>query len=216
MNIKRAVRDFKNKYRIKFVTSDVIKKIIEEQGYTIIEFGKNLNDDNVQTLIDELELQKYIDCSVCFIYQDEKIRLLFLNRDLSDDESLVVLSHEEGHIWLEHVVKNSAFGQDVKQEFEANEFVHYLLKKSNEKKIVAVASILIVAGLIISGGFVYKHSSDTRVYTENYYRTESGTKYHIKGCVYLKNNSNIRRLSKEEFESGNYEPCSVCIQFEDK
>ena len=25
----------------------------------------------------------------------------------------------------------------------------------------------------------------------------------------------VKKLSKEEFESGNYEPCAVCIQFED-
>lgn len=25
----------------------------------------------------------------------------------------------------------------------------------------------------------------------------------------------VKKLSKEEFESGNYEPCAVCIQFGD-
>ena len=143
MNIRRAVNDFKKKYSIKSVTSDAMKETIEDQGYTIVEFG-TLNDDNVQVLIDELDLQKYIDSAACFIYQDEKIRLLFLNRDLSEEESIVVLSHEEGHIWLDHSIRNSAFGTDVKQEYEANEFVHYLLKKSNKKIIVAVASTLLV------------------------------------------------------------------------
>lgn len=161
---------------------------------------------------------EYINSRCCFTYQDEKFRLVFLNRDLNDEEALIVLAHEEGHIWHNHLVRESVFGSEVKQEFEANEFVHYLLsddesKRRKQMKIFLACFVTII--LIVGGCFVSKFVEERRSYTDNYYKTRSGTKYHIEGCVYLKNKSDVQKLSKEEFDSGMYEPCASCVQFED-
>lgn len=80
---------------------------------------------------------------------------MILNKRLSEEERVIVLSHEEGHIWNGHMTSNNVFGDDVKQEFEANEFSHFLLEDWNEKKrhrkIVACCSIIL---LIVPCGVV--------------------------------------------------------------
>ena len=64
---------------------------------------------------------------------------------------------------------------------------------------------------VIGTGFYFKQKSDEAIYTEDLYRTESGTKYHIKDCIYIKDRKDVFRLTKKEFESGEYEPCEACM-----
>lgn len=213
---KKIVYEFKKKYKIKEVNKSVLTKIIEEQGYTIIPYNKYNNSEKVSFLIATLGVSDYINSSYCFVYQNKKQRLVFLNNELSDDETVIVLAHEEGHIWHNHVERQNVFGADIKQEFEANEFAHYLLKDmiGKRKKIIKICALTMLLTFTFGGIFTgYKISKAKFVYTDSYYRTVSGTKYHIDGCIYLKNKTDIKRLTKEEFETGNYEPCSVCVHF---
>ena len=64
----------------------------------------------------------------CFTYFSDKHRLVFINENLNEDEKTVVLAHEQGHIWNGHFSSKSVIGHDVMQEYQANEFEHYLLK----------------------------------------------------------------------------------------
>ena len=48
-------------------------------------------------------------------------------------------------------------------------------------------------------------------YYGTYYITESGNKYHERNCIFVKDKTNIRRMTVEEFESGEYEPCAICL-----
>ncbi len=44
-----------------------------------------------------------------------------------------------------------------------------------------------------------------------FYVTGTGTKYHRRNCARIKNNSTVTRMTKEQFDSGKYEPCDVCL-----
>ncbi len=57
----------------------------------------------------------------------------------------------------------------------------------------------------------FKLRHDKAVYTDNLYRTASGTKYHLRDCMYIKDKTDVYRLTREEFESGYYEPCGACV-----
>lgn len=218
MEEKKSVLKFKQKYKLKKITTSELYNIIEQQGYTVIPYNCACNDENVKVLIVALQLEEYIHSCKCFTYQDEKYRLVFINEDLSEEEKLVVLAHEEGHIWHNHLRGDSVFGVDVIQEYQANEFAHYLLvdKDGNKRKTrMFIVFFILFALSVFCGIYFSKAKHDQKVYTENYFRTNSGTKYHIEGCIYIKNKTGIQRLTKEEFESGEYEPCAVCIPFED-
>ena len=81
------------------VTLDGLKRVIKSQGYTIIEFNHVSNSKDVEDLIKLLGVSKYIEQTKGFTYADEQRRLVFLHEDLSDEEKLLVLAHEEGHIY---------------------------------------------------------------------------------------------------------------------
>ena len=77
------------------------------------------------------------------------------------------------------------------------------------KKVVIVASFIMVTMII--GTIAVMISNKERSYYGNYYITETGSKYHIEGCSYIKDKTNIHRMTVEEYESGKYEPCDRCL-----
>jgi hypothetical protein len=50
-----------------------------------------------------------------------------------------------------------------------------------------------------------------KTYYGEYYVTENGEKYHDEDCIYIKDKSNVHRLTIEEYESGEFEPCQICL-----
>ena len=90
-SIKKVARSFLREYKIKTLTVDRISEIIRSQGYKIIRFGKAYNDENTEILINGLELNGYIQAYSAFTYVDDKYRLVFLEDNLSEEETLVHL-----------------------------------------------------------------------------------------------------------------------------
>ena len=214
MNGKQQAKAFRKQYNIKVVNSATLCEALTEQGYTIIEFNGVQEKESVSDLISALHLEDQITHSKCFTYQNDKYRLIFIHEDLNDEERTVVLAHEQGHIWNQHMHKDDAIGADVIHEHEANEFAHYLLKDRYGKKKRAriIATISAIALILMAfTGFYLKQSHDKAVYTDNLYRTETGTKYHVRDCIYIRDRTDVYRLTQEEFDSGKYEPCSACM-----
>lgn len=104
------------------------------------------------------------------------------------------------------------------EEQEANEFSHYLLQGTVRSRVSNTASKYkkplvigaVIAGLATGGGVASKEIHDRQLYEGEYYVTEHGEKYHLKNCVTIED-SETRRLTKEDVKSGKYEPCSVCL-----
>lgn len=222
-NIKCKVKSFLSQFKLSEVTLENLKSVIQKQGYTIIEFNNIANNENVSALLTALDLQSLATQSKGFTYVDSQRRLVFVHEGLSDDEKLMVLAHEEGHIYCNHLSSTPILGRDVVEEHEANEFAHYLLHQSVWRKVgcmvkehkkasiaVALIIVLIVVGCIIG----YEVHCENTYYGE-YYITSTGNKYHDKDCGYVKGKDNIERLTIEQYESGEYEPCGVCLPSEE-
>lgn len=217
---KQKAKSFIRKYRIKDnLTTGKIKEIIQSQGYTIVSFSKTFNDENTELLINKLNLKNYIISYSAFVYHDDTYRLVFIEENLSDDEKLILLTHEEGHIFCNHLGKNVIAGKTIIDEHEANEFAHYILYPSVITKMRSVickhkATSIIISALLVIGiacsitvPLVYRNS----LYYGEYYVTPSGEKFHKPSCYYVKDKKNIRRLTKEEIENNTYAPCKVCL-----
>ncbi len=200
-------------------TLDDIKSIIESQGYSIVEYNSVSNIEAVQIIIDELNVQKYIIQSKAFTYVSDKHRIVFVNESLSDNEKMIVLTHEEGHIYCEHFGHGNIIGLDVIEENEANEFSHYILNptvkqsvmqsvKKHKKLVIAIILVLIIASI---NGAAFTIKSNNAKYYNNYYITATGEKYHEKDCIFIKDKSNTRMITQEEYESGEYKPCGICL-----
>ena len=113
-------------YGLQNVTLENLRSAIQKQGYTIVEYNNIFNGENVAALIDALGLENFCEGSKGFTYADTKRRLVFLHEDLSDKEKLMILAHEEGHIYCNHLTSTPVLGRDVIEEHEANEFAHLL------------------------------------------------------------------------------------------
>lgn len=213
---KKEVAEFRKKYRIIKPDLNELKEIISSQGYTIIEFNAIYNDENVAAIIEELNLDTLISERKGFTYADAHNRLVFLHEDLSYDEKINVLVHEEGHIFSGHIEERDFIGRDVQQEQEANEFAHYLMHPTFIDKLkffvrkykiwISIVSVLLAICIVCVSLFAGKQS-----YYGEYYVTETGSKYHQAACIHIKNKTNIHQLTKEEFDSGEYEPCKMCL-----
>lgn len=218
-NIKKQTKSFLKKYDLSEVNVKNLRDTIQKQGYTIIEFNSISNNENVATLLSVLNLQSLAERSKGFTYADSQHRLVFIHEGLSDEEQLVVLAHEEGHIYCRHLSAVPAIGRDVVEEHEANEFAHYLLYQNSShrsahfirrhyKAIIAIAIALII---IAAGCFAFTKSKSQSIYYGEYYITSTGNKYHTADCGYVKGKENLERLTTEQYESGEYEPCARCI-----
>lgn len=217
--IKTKAKSFFKEYKLCDVDLSDLKDVLKLQGYTLVEFNHVVNNEAVAALIKALGIEKNIASSKGFTYADAQRRLVFIHEDLTDEEKRIVLAHEEGHIYCGHLSSASIIGRDVIEEYEANEFAHYILKESigrkirddcqkHQKGIRVVVAILLIA---IIGAAVFGIIRKEQSYYGEYYLTSTGNKYHEKDCVFVKDKTNIQRLTVEQFESGEYEPCAMCL-----
>lgn len=213
MDAKKQAALFRKKFGLKTINSATLNTALKEQGYTIIEYNGISDKSAVAELIDALQLREMVSQSRCFTYQDNNYRLIFLHEDLNNEERTIVLAHEAGHIWYRHMNQGNVIGTDVKQEYEANEFAHYLLLSKTQnggKHFLIVASCIALAVICVFVILLLKQGHDKAIYTEDFYRVSDGKRYHLRDCTYIKDRKDVSRLTWEEYESGEYEPCSVC------
>jgi hypothetical protein len=213
---KQAAKAFRKKYGILNPSLDEMKNVIRSQGYSIVEFNAIFNDEDVALIIENLRLDNLISERKGFTYADSKNRLVFVHEDLSVDEKLSVLLHEEGHIFCGHIEENTYLGRDIQQEVEANEFAYcvqyptatdksaFFVKKN--KVWLSIVSVILAVSLISLAWFM----REKELYGE-YVITKTGNKYHQSDCIHVKNKTNTHRLTVEQFESGEYEPCGTCL-----
>ena len=111
--VREKAEDFLRQYGLSKITLDDIRRIITSQGYTIVEFNHIFNDEPVTKLIEALKLDEMVEKARGFTYADRYRRLVFVHEDLTDDEKLLVLAHEEGHISCNHFSASPVIGRDV-------------------------------------------------------------------------------------------------------
>ena len=214
MNERRQARAFRRRFRLKQVDSSGLRQALKELGYTVVEFNGLCDTEEVTELLDALDLLERARRCRGFSYRDESFRLVFLHQDLTEEERTVVLAHEAGHIWCGHMDRSRLLGEDVMQEREANEFSHYLLLDRSgalRRRAVLVLTGAVLAAVCLCGGLLWRNQHNKAVYTDHFYRTAAGHKYHLRECMYLRDRKDVYRLTRAEFASGEYEPCDACL-----
>ena len=186
--------------------------LVGENDYEIIDFDPN--SSSAETLFHELSLDGAVCAQDAFLYTNHNVKLLFLKDSLDAEEKKFAAAHELGHIVCGHGQTKPS----VKEEYEANEFVHYFLNPSPgirlrntlaRHKWCTVAIFLAVIIMTASGIIAYNAAIDQKY--SQYYATTLGKKYHVRNCSQINGKTNVRRLSKEELTSGEYEPCGTCL-----
>ena len=217
--VKFKVKNLLLEYGIGKVTLENLVYIIEAQGFEIIEYSQQDRSDGVWRVLQSLNLTLYAESGKAFAYKCGKSKLLFVCEEMSADEKLYALAHEEGHIIFGHLCNGACDGNVVEEEYIANEFAHHLLHPpiwvkpfvaiKNHKKhsiLIAVVVILLIIAIPLTVNIM-----QSQTYYGEYYVTENGMKYHEKDCMTIKDRSNTRRLTEKDYYSGEYEPCQVCL-----
>lgn len=215
--IKAKVKDMLSHYKLSKVSLDNLVYIIEDQGFKIIEYV-NGEDSSSTRLIQRLGLENYALANKAFTYQCGVSRFVFVSENLSATEKLYALAHEVGHIFCGHL-KDGSIECSVEEEYEANEFAHSILHPNlwttikqwvqEHKKAVCIS---VVAVLVVCVGIItISYIERQRSYYGEYYITDSGHKYHEKDCIFVKDKTNVERLTEEQYYSGEYEPCQICL-----
>ena len=198
--------------RFKQPTLEDIVFLVGENGYEIIDFEPG--SPSAEKLFQELSLNEAVCSQDAFLYTNRNVRLLFLKDSLDADEKKFAAAHELGHIVCGH----SQTKPSVKEEYEANEFVHYFLNPSPGIRLRNMltrhkwrtAVVFLVIAIMVAGGIVAYNAVIDQTYSQ-YYATSLGKKYHLRNCTQINGKTNVRRLSKEELASGEYEPCRTCL-----
>ncbi len=219
MSVKRNAKKFFKKINrnLDFLT---VKQYYERNGWKIFYFSET------DSTIEELGLEEKAKNEKGFIYNEDNLKYIFININLSEREKRDTIFHEAGHIELEH--KYSDLNNDA-IERQANEFANILINMcgddNHSKKTIIVLSCIIALMFIINLLLVLFYfddtskiqtstpvSNDITVETEHQYVyvTPSGNKYHLQNCYYIRNNEQAHSIDIKSAEKS-YLPCSICI-----
>ena len=116
------------KYSISSPSLDDLIQIAGANGYEIIDYSLSNNPTNVTTLLHELSLEQLAATRRAFVFKRGEIRLLFVCDSMTSSEKRYAIAHELGHIVMGHLKNELCNDAEIEEEYEANEFAHYLLR----------------------------------------------------------------------------------------
>ncbi len=207
-----------------------LRRIIESNQFTIIAYKKHTNSEPVSELIKRLRVEKEIEQNDSFLYiNNNNLKFVFINADISDEEKCALLRHELGHICDPDLKNTNPQNPRIKKEEFANEFscyaknpgiclkIYVFLIKKWKLFVSVMALIACLLGLAfiintltippaksVMGDASYVNSDNT------YYLTSAGKKYHRKHCIIIKYKNNLTEIKLKEAINEGYKPCMVC------
>ena len=96
--VQREARTFLSQFHRRPFTVSDLEKALQEQGFSLVEYSRVSNGKEVATLLTSLRLFDYAARQSAFTYQDPHLRIVFMQENLSQQEQIILLSHELGHI----------------------------------------------------------------------------------------------------------------------
>lgn len=206
---QEKAREFMRKYHLGAgnLNLGTIKNIIRGQGFHIVYYSRSCNDEPAERLLTNLGLKDYSRKVTSFIHMDDDNKLVFVLEDLTEDDQLVRLLHEEAHIFDDHRFKRGVIDYtDTQKEDFANAFAGYVLSSKTNKR----TRIIAIAAICLSLAAVACYMFATLPGRQHVYITRDGDKYHNRDCQYVEGKDLAELTVQEAIEAG-YEPCSVCF-----
>lgn len=147
MKVSEYALSFIKDYKVTDINRKALEDIIKKLGYKLITYTTLLNNKKTEELIQSLGLESFIRQNQCFTYKNKILKIVFLRDGISDIDSIPILLHEIGHIYMDHIKKGLVDG-DVRYENEANQFVslvtRYVEKNTKRKKITSALFCTII------------------------------------------------------------------------
>ncbi|MBO7208945.1 MAG: hypothetical protein J6V58_04315 [Clostridia bacterium] len=197
-----------------------LERIIKSYQFTVIEYKKSNNPENLSELIKKLRVENEVMHYNSFLYIKNNLKFLFINKDVADNDRCSLLRHELGHICDPDFTCSEISHSEIEKEEFANEFSCYIKNPgalfkfrifiTRKWKLLVEIFLLIcfVAGLcfLINPPGIQTANSDKTCYV-----TSGGKKYHEEFCITVKYKNNLTEYSIAEAVKAGYEPCLVCL-----
>lgn len=128
----KTAADFIKQNSLKTVDTVLLKKLISERGYKVVEYGKNNNEEQTQNLLNLMSVSDTQNLPCAFICVKDGEKVLFLAENLTEAQKLYILCRELGVI-LSGNAEDKSNNFRVESDRKANEFAICLLGLTNEK-----------------------------------------------------------------------------------
>lgn len=215
-------------FRIKVKKLDEIhiRQYLERQGFEFI----YLDTERGKQLLEKLEIEEIEGDS--FVYDSGRFKYVFLGECKNDDDKLMTLLHECGHIEYNHKSR-SKYNEAKAWSFAYNlNVIHTKVLKLVLLLVLSVALTFFITKANYASqnkqlpepapkeNFNTQIMPETNTKEQNFsieneeqtadsvYVTKSGTKYHRAGCHYIENKT-VTEYTKSEAQK-DYAPCKVC------
>ncbi len=212
-----------------------LRRIIELNQFTIIEYKKHTNSEPVSELIKRLRVEKEIEQNDSFLYINNNLKFVFINADIPDEDKCSLLRHELGHICDPDLKNTNPQNSRIKREEFANEFSCYIKNPGIRLKIYVflikkwklLVSVMALIACILGFTFIINTliippakpvTSNVSTYVNSdstYYVTSAGKKYHRKHCIIIKYKNNLTEIKLNNAINEGYKPCLICISEEE-
>ncbi len=207
-----------------------LKRIIESNQFTIIEYKKHSNSESVSELIKRLRVENETQQHDSFLYINNNLKFVFINANVCLEEKCALLRHELGHICDPDLKSSNLQNSRIKIEEFANEFScfsknpgvifkFYLFIIKKWKLLVGMLALIacvlgisvMINSLIIQPAKPVTGDVSTHVNSDNtYYVTSAGKKYHLKHCIIIKYRNNLTEIKMTDAINEGYKPCMIC------
>ncbi len=207
-----------------------LRRIIELNQFTIIEYKKHNNSEPVSELIKMLRIENEIEQNDSFLYINKNLKFVFINADISDEDKCSLLRHELGHICDPDLKNTNPQNSTIKREEFANEFSCYTKNPGIRlniyvflmKKWKLLAVVITLIACLLGFAFIVNTLTvpPTKPVTGNvstyvnsdstYYVTSAGKKYHRKHCIIIKYKNNLTEIKLNNAINEGYKPCKIC------
>lgn len=210
---RRFIRDLHGNVNI----SDITHYIETKLYWRVIYYNTQKGDEFLRDL--DPKMSNFAEKENGFCYKTVYGKYIFLDYKRSDEQKLMALLHEVGHILLGHL-DSGKLQNKTQNEIDANEFVKTVLyptktdkffgssKKQIWVSLAVIVVLIFVAAFMIPYAILDDQAQPTSSENESeiVYVTPSGDKYHTANCRYAEDAIPISISKAKE----HYAPCSYC------
>lgn len=216
-HIKKVARQFIRDLHGNVNISDITHYIETKLYWRVIYYNTQKGDELLRDL--DPKMSNFAEKESGFCYKTVYGKYIFLDYKRSDEQKLMALLHEVGHILLGHM-DSGKLQNKTQNEIDANEFVKTVLCPtktdrffgSSKKQIWVSLAVIVVLFTVAAFMIPYAIPDDPAQPTtsenksETVYVTPSGDKYHTANCRYAEDAIPISISKAKE----HYAPCSYC------
>ena len=197
---KRFIKTFglKRNYTLRDLT-----RILKKQGFSLYEYIPL--SKKAELNFGKLGCTETASANYSFCVSSDNVKLCCIRKTLSEKEKELLLMHENLHIFMGDVKKDTVITPFQERKVtDLNFMIDFILKTRRHLRLLLAVAIAVI--ISISVYFFMNTSKKADIY---YYVTPKGTHYHTETCDEVTQNTHAYKITELDAKKS-YLPCSKC------